>query len=238
MNPVDIAVLVIIGLCVLWGFYRGFVQTLLNLVGGVVSFVVSFLLYPSLSSVLMSNNAIRNFIQSVTDSGSLLGNANMSGWTVSSLSASQIAEAVEKANLPQPLGSMLKTNLANQVFSTVSDGYNTVGSYVNQTVQSVSINVICFILCFILSFIVITIIINFIRSVFRMPVLRTLDGLAGGVMGFGVAVLLCFVLFTLMPLLESVIPVEGFRELVDTSKASGIFSNSGLIVSIMNKKIL
>ena len=149
MNAVDIVVLIIAALCVLWGFYRGFVQTLLNLLGGIVSFVGSFLLYPAMSEALLRNQAISNLISSITDSNSLLGNLDLSSMSVSGLDAGTITSVVERANLPDPIGSLLKTNLANRVFSTVNQGISNVGDYVNQTILTVSMNVVCFIICFI-----------------------------------------------------------------------------------------
>ena len=39
MNIIDIVIIAIIGLCVLFGLYRGFIQSVLNLAGGLLSFV-------------------------------------------------------------------------------------------------------------------------------------------------------------------------------------------------------
>ena len=38
MNIIDVVVIAIIALCVLWGVYRGFIQTVLNLAGGLLAF--------------------------------------------------------------------------------------------------------------------------------------------------------------------------------------------------------
>ena len=92
-----------------------------------------------------------------------------------------------------------------------------VGDYVNQTILSVSINVLCFLLCFVVCFVVATIVVNLLRAVFRYPVLKHLDWLAGGVFGLMLGVVLCFAIFTVLPLLESVgapagIPAAGGPE--------------------------
>ena len=92
-------------------------------------------------------------------------------------------------------------------------------------------------LCFFVCFIVAAILINLLRAVFRFPVLKHLDWLAGGAFGFLVGVLLCYVCFTVLPLMESVIPLENFRTLADQSVLAKTFSDSSLIVSIMNRKL-
>ena len=48
--------------------------------------------------------------------------------------------------------------------------------------------------------------INLIRAVFRFPVLKQLDGLAGGVFGLLRGLLICLALFTLVPLVQTMVP--------------------------------
>ncbi len=237
MNVVDYGIIILIALCILFGCYRGFIQTLLNLGGSLLSFAGSFWLFPKLADALSSNTEIVRLISSYTDSGSLLGDLDLSSRAVDTLSASNITAIVDKANLPDPIGRLLQANLTEKVFSPMGTLATTVGDYVNQTILSVSINVICFIICFLVCYIVLSILINMLRSVFRFPVLKQLDWLAGGVFGFIIGCTLCFIFFTSMPLMQSVIPLEQFQTLVDESALANIFQNGNLIISIMNRKL-
>jgi len=237
LNAIDIIIIAIIGLSTLFGLYRGFIQSVLNLGSGLLSVVGSFWLFPKLSDILSSNTGFTRFISTYTDSGSVLGNLDLSSLAVNALSLQNIQQIVEKANLPEPLGTLLSHNLAQQVFSPLGDLATNVGDYVNQTILSVSINVLCFLLCFAACFIVSAILINLLRAVFRFPVLKHFDWLAGGVFGLLIGVMLCFVVFTLLPLLESVVPLPEFRALVDASSLAQVFENGNLIISIMNRKL-
>lgn len=237
MNVIDYGIIGVIALCVLFGFYRGFIQSLLNLGGCLLSFAGSFWLFPRLSDAISANTEIVRLISSYTDSGSLLGDLDLSSRAVDTLSASNIDAIVSKANLPDPIGRLLQANLSEKVFSPLGNLANTVGDYVNQTILSVSINVLSFIVCFVLCFLVVTILVNLIKSVFRFPLLKQLDWLAGGAFGFVIGCVLCFVIFTAMPLLRSVIPLEQFQTLVAQSTLAPVFQNGGLIVSIMNRKL-
>ena len=237
MNIIDIIVLGVLAICLLFGAYRGFIQSVLNLGAELAAFVGSFLLFPRLADVVSANTEITRFISTYTDSGSLLGDLDLSAQSVSGLSQESVAAIVQRANLPQPLGTLLEHNISEQVFSPLGNLATNVGDYLNQTILSVSINVLCFIACFIVLFIVLSIIVNLLRAVFRYPVLKHLDGLIGAVMGLLLGVLICFVFFTVMPLVESVVPLPEFRALVDQSTLAGIFENGGLVVSIMNRKL-
>ena len=221
----------------LFGLYRGFIQSVLSLGGSLLSIVGSFLLYHHLADIVASNTDITRMISTYTDSQSLLGDLDLSSQAVSGLAGDAITQVVQKANLPTPIDTLLQHNLSAQVFRPLGSLATNVGDYVNQTILSVSINVLCFLLCFVACFIVVHILINLVRAVFRFPVLKHLDWLAGGAFGFLVGVLLCYVCFTVLPLLESVIPIEDFRTLADQSVLAKSFSESGLIVSIMNRKL-
>lgn len=221
----------------LFGLYRGFIQSVLNLAGGLAAFAGSFWLFPKLADVLSTNTEITRIISTYTDSGTLLGDLDLSSLSVSALSQDSIASIVERANLPSPVDTLLEHNLAQQVFSPLGNLATNVGDYVNQTILSVSINVLCFLLCFVICFVVMTILVNVLRAMFRFPVLKHLDWLAGGVFGLLIGVLLCFVIFTVLPLMESVVPLPEFRELVDQSALAQVFENGNLIISIMNRKL-
>ena len=237
MNIIDIVIIAIIGLCVLFGLYRGFIQSVLNLAGGLLSFVGSFWLFPKLSDILSANTSLTRMISTYTDSQSLLGDLDLSSLAVNTLSEGNIATIVERAGLPDSISTLLRHNLSQQVFSPLGSLATTVGDYVNQTVLSVSINVLCFLLCFALCFVATAILTNLLRAVFRFPVLKHFDWLAGGAFGLLTGVMLCFVAFTLLPLLESVIPLPEFRALVDASSLAKVFENGNLIISIMNRKL-
>ena len=107
---IDYGIVGLIALCVLFGFYRGFIQSLLKLGGSLLSFAGSFWLFPKLADAVSANTGIVRLISSYTDSGSLLGDLDLSSRAVNALSATNIQAIVEKANLPDPIAVKLKKN--------------------------------------------------------------------------------------------------------------------------------
>ena len=106
MNVVDIIILIILGIGLLTGLYRGFIHSVLNLGSGLLSFVASFFLYPKLADVVSGNPEIIRMISSFTDSESLLGDLDLSNKLVSALNPQNISAIVEKADLPEPIGTL------------------------------------------------------------------------------------------------------------------------------------
>jgi len=237
LNAIDYGIVALILIFTLFGFYRGFMQSLLNLGGCLLSFAASFWLFPKMSDAISSNTEIVRMLSGYTDSGSVLGDLDLSSLAVNTLSSTNISAIVGKANLPDPIGKLLQANLTEKAFSPLGNLATNVGDYVNQTILSVSINVLSFIVCFVLCFLVVTIVINLLKSVFKFPLLKQLDWLAGGAFGFVIGCVLCFVIFTAMPVLQSLIPLDNFQQLVKESTLAGIFQNGNLVVAIMNRKL-
>lgn len=233
MNAVDYVVLGLMALSVLFGFYRGFISTVLNAGGGLVAFLLSFLVYPHVSSLIQGNQELMNSLLTYTDASTRLGDLELALTNVASLTAEKIAEIVAKVQLPAPLDTLLQVNLEQRVFSGVTQ----VGDYVSQTILIACINIICFLLCFAGIYIVLSIVVNLLKAVFRFPLLKQLDWLAGGVFGFLRGVLICYALFALVPLVLTVVPVDFISTLIDESTLAPIFNNGNLILGIMNGRL-
>ena len=235
MNIVDYVIIGIIGVSVLFGFYRGFISSVLNVGGGLISFGLSFALYPKLAALIQSNEELVRTLMHYTDATSRLGDLELAITNVMQLGQQGIQEVLSKVSLPAPLDTLLKVNLENQVYA--GSGISTVSDYVSQTILQASINIICFLLCFIGLYLLISILGNAIRAVFRLPLLKQLDWLAGGVFGFLRGLLLCLCVFTLAPLVLTVVPVDAISTLLEESTFAPVFSSGNLILSIMNGQI-
>lgn len=232
MNAVDYVILGIIGVSVLFGLYRGFISSVLNVGCGLMSFLLSFVVGPKLATYVQSNEELIRTLLHYTDASSRIGDLETAITNVANLGAQGINSVLNKVQLPAPLDTLLQVNLENQVYAT--SGLSTVSDYVSQTILQASINIICFIVSFLVLYIVLAIVLNLLKAVFRFPVLKQLDGLAGGVFGVLRGLLICLALFTLLPLVQTVLPLDMVTELINQSTLAPIFSNGNLILAIMN----
>ena len=231
MNFVDWIIIGILGISVLFGMYRGFVSSVLNMGGGLCSFFGAFWLYPKLAAFIQQNESLRMTLAHYLEPGSGLDLA-LSESAVADLGASGIQQVLSKVSLPSPLDSILQVNLESSIFANLN--ISTVGEYVNQTILQASINILCFVLCFLAAYVVVSTLFNLIRAVFRFPLLKQLDGLAGGLFGLLRGLLICLVLFTLVPLVQTMVPLEMITEVLDGSVLAPVFMNGNLITAIMN----
>ena len=233
MNPVDWVIIGILGISILFGLYRGFIASVASMGGSLISLGLSFWLSPMVSDFLRNHTSLSNTLMSYADAATRLKDSTLSALKVQGLSAESISSILSRASLPAPLDRLLQNNLEQQVYKTANMPQD-VGHYVTQTIVSALMNVICFVVTFVVLLILFHLIINLLKAVFRFPILKQLNSLAGGAFGLLRGALLCFVLFALMPLLQTVIPVEGLGEMVRTSTLAPLFNSGNLILSIMN----
>lgn len=236
MNIVDYVVLGVLGLSILFGFYRGFVSTVLNSGGCLVSLILSFILYPKAAALIQGNQELVRSLMHYTDASSRLGDLELALTNVATLTQTKIAEIVSKVQLPPPLDTLLQVNLEQQVYG-INSGIDTVADYVSQTILTACINIICFLLCFAVIYIALALAVNMLKAIFRFPVLKQLDWLAGGIFGFLRGVVICYAVFALVPLVQTVVPIDMIAELFDQSTLAPIFNNGNLILGIMNGRL-
>ena len=233
MNIVDIVIIAILGLSVLVGLYRGFISSVASMGSCLISLGLSFWLSPKLAAAIQNNPEILKTLVSYTDAATKIGDQTLASTSVASLTQGTIMDILNKVSLPAPLNTLLQSNLENKVFGVTAD----VGSYVSQTIVGAILNVICFILCFVVLMLVLHFLLNFLKVVFKFPVLKQLNAIAGGALGLLRGVLLCFVAFAVLPLIQTIVPVTGVNDLVTQSALAPLFNSGNLILAIMNGKL-
>lgn len=232
MNIIDIIILVILGVSMIYGVYRGFVHTLLSVACCLLSVLIAFAFGPRLSAIVSNSKGVSSTLATYTDAVARVGDYDLAAANVSQLSDSLINQVLESVSLPQSIQNILRSNLSNQSFA--GTGLSTVNDYVSNTVVAVAINILCFLACFALSYVVLSLLLSLIQHVFRLPLLRQLDWLAGGAFGLMRGALLLYALFLVVPLLSTIIPLDAFNELLSQSALSPIFQSDGLFARVIS----
>ena len=236
MNIVDYVIIGVIAVSVLFGMYRGFIASVLSMGGGLVSFLASFGLYPRLAALIQNNPELQRTLLHYTDASSRIGDLELALTKAASLDQEGISQVLQNVSLPAPLDSILRVNLENLVYGA-SGSAASVADYVSQTILQASINIICFLAGFFGLYLAISLVLNLIRAVFRFPMLRCADVLTGGIFGFLRGLLICLAFFTLVPLVQTMLPLDIINQLIAESQLAPIFMNGNLITAIMNKKL-
>lgn len=235
MNIIDIAILIIMGASIIYGFYRGFVHTILSVACCLISLVVAFAYGPKLAQTVGASQGVSATLATYTDAVTRVGDYSLASTNVDHLSEDVISRVISSVSLPPSIAGILQNNLRSQTFANI--GLNTVNDYVSYTVVAVAINILCFIACFALCYLVLSVIISLIQHVFQLPILKQLDWLAGGAFGMIRGALLLYVLFLVIPILSTIIPLDSFNELLAQSTLAPIFQSDGFFARVIAGKM-
>ncbi len=231
MNIIDILILIVIGVSVIFGMYRGFINGVLSVAALIGAAALAFVLSGELAAWLTGNETLVKTLMYYTDAGSRIGNLELSLLNVSQVTESALAQILQSANLPDAFAAAFENAFVSARTSTAS-ATMTVADLLSQTIVSVSISILSFLICFFVCYIVATFVIHLIAYVFELPVLRHLDALMGGVFGLARGVLLLFILFALLPIVLAIAPVQQVEDLINASRLAPMF-DSQIILSIL-----
>lgn len=207
MNFVDIAILLVLAITVLGGFYRGFVDTACGVGATILAWVIGMLLIPLLSSGIKGNEKLFNMMLYYTEGSEYVAvtDVELTRTPISSISADTLHVVLENADMPRPMDEAVTRNIATEAFS--GSGITTLGDYFNQTIVCVVINIFSLLIVFAAVRILLALVIRGVaygRGDF--PVLQRYDGVIGAGLGLIHGVLLLFVLFLTVPVMLTVLP--------------------------------
>lgn len=235
MNVIDIGIIVILGVSVIYGLYKGFVHTILSLACCLISVVVAFSFGPKLADIISGKEGVSTTLATYTDAIARVGDWDLASTPVAQLTEGAINQVLDSVKLPESIANILKSNLENSAFE--GTGLNTVNDYVSNTVVRVAVNVISFIVCYALCYLVLSMLVNLIHHVFKLPLLKQLDWLAGGAFGLLRGAIIVYVIFLLLPIASTVIPLEQFNILLSESTLAPIFQSNGFFAGVITGKL-
>ncbi len=207
---ITVLILVVIGLCILAAYYRGVIYSAVSIGVTLISFFLALLLIPVVAGPVRESRELY---------GSLLyyfeGYESVSKTSVelihesaSSKSEEEIAEIVDKADLPLPLGDAIEKNIRREAYA--DRDITTIGDYFNQTIVDVVLNILSLLFLFVCIRVLLGFILRLIDYGRRgLPTLKRLDPLFSCGIGFLHGMVLLYICFLIAPILLTVVPRLG-----------------------------
>lgn len=210
MNYIDIAVVIFLGYSSFLGYKRGFIKTLFDTLGVIVSFFISRKFYYIVENFLLDNTKM--FVK-------------VHGFLDNKLSESLMTTFEESAHIPAEL----KNVLSNIVNTGNLQGMDSFSVFVDN-ISIILIRSISFVLTFLVVYAILLIISYLINVVFKLPFLN----LANRIFGAGTGIIKGFIILYIIFALCS--PPIGF--LGDSSLARNVLNSESGKVFYDNNIIL
>lgn len=229
----DLVPIFLIVACAIFGAYRGFLVTSCKVATYVIAWVLAFLLYPVLASIMGSNANVQGMINFTEGSAHIshempIDTANRK---IDALSTEDVEEVLGKSNLVYPYPKLIKKAISKKSFSKY--GIETLGDYMDYAVANSSLNIICFTVLFALFRAILGFIVNLREYKRPLPVLRKNDSWVGAAAGALNGCLLCGLLFAIIPIMLAVLNTSVFTEMVASSKLVSMLYKSSFILMLV-----
>lgn len=233
MNAIDIAILAVIGISVIYGFYHGFVRTVASVAAALVSIGAAFLLGPRVAAYFIGNTGVTGVLSTYTDAVVRVKDLVLASTNVAGISQATVQSVLASVSLPKPLADVLQQNLLSQAFAGTN--VTTVGGYVSNTIIASAAQVLCYLLCFVAAYLLCTVIISVVQHVIEVPILKQLDWLAGGAFGLIRGVVFVYLLLLLVPLISTIVPVDVISTHIADSRLAHLFASDGFFIRVISQ---
>ena len=213
---VTVAIAVILGLCVLAGYYRGVLYSSLSIGLTILSYLLALVLIPVVATPVRSNETLYGTLIYYFEGYEYVSETSveMIHYPATSLSEELLDEVVDNADMPTPFDRAIKKNIRQEAYA--DRGITTLGDYFNQTIVDVVLNM----LSLLFLFVCIRVLFGFILRMIDygrhgLPTLQRLDALYSCGIGFLHGVVLLYICFMLVPIVLVIVPKLG-RMVTDT----------------------
>jgi uncharacterized membrane protein required for colicin V production len=235
LNILDLAVYGILLVSIAAGFYKGLIATAANTAGAFASLFIAGWLYGGIAlRVKLAGKLIPTLLY-YSETSSMIGSVETARTGVSGMTQARLDSLFQNVRLPAPIGSWYTHNVLGAVYA--GDGISTLGDYLSRTVAEAAVSIACFLAVFFIAYIALSLAVNLLHYIVKFPQLKYVDGVLGGAVGLLRGVLLAFVLFLLMPLALSMLPVQQVKGLVASSHTAGFFYQYDLLFGFIRSYI-
>ena len=207
---VTAAILIILGICILAGYYRGVIYSALSIGLTLLSFFLALLLIPAVATPVRQSEKLYGSLLYYFEGYEYVSETSveMIHTPAALLSEELLDEVIDNADMPIPFDRAVKKNIRNEAYAP--KGITTLGDYFNQTIVDVVLNMLSLLSLFVCIRILLGFILRMIDYGRRgLPALKRLDPLYSCGIGFLHGVTLLYIFFMLIPILLVIVPKLG-----------------------------
>jgi hypothetical protein len=212
---ITILILVVLGLCILAGYYRGVIYSAVSIGLTFLSFFLALLLIPVIAAPVRQSKALYNSLLYYFEGYEFVSRTSVEliHDPVSSIDGETLSEVIENADLPLPLDGAVSKNIRTEAYKAAK--ITTLGDYFNQTIVDVVLNILSLLFLFVVFRVLFGFILRMIDYGRRgLPTLKRFDPLFSCGIGFLHGVTMLYIFFLIAPIILTIVPKLG-QMLVD-----------------------
>lgn len=227
MNWLTFIIILLFAVCFYGGMKRGLIKTVFSIGFLAAGILLSMVISPYISQCLQNNNSI---YQSVYDS--VKKNINLDG-NITTLK--QENSMIDELPLPKEIRKLVKENNNTEVYQAL--GVKNFKKYIYKYITNMIINGISYVGVYLIAAILLYVLSEALDIIARLPVLKEINQLAGGVVGLLQALLLFWIFCTVLAVFSNFQWAQNLYGMMNESVIlSALYDTNFLLGIITNLK--
>lgn len=223
MSYLDYAFIGIILISGLIALNRGLILTVFSFCSLIVSIVLSYLFYPTISNFLMNNTGLFDTIKL-----KIMNSLELENVAQSVVDRQGQIEMINGLQVPPILKNMLISNNNPEVYNLLEAGG--IAEYIGGLLATVVINAISFIILFIGISIVLKIFAGVLDLITKLPVIHQLNKMGGLILGSMLGILIVWIVCVGMSVIIGVQGDSELLQIIDSSPVVSFFYENNLLI--------
>lgn len=225
MNIIDIVILVILGVNVLVGYFRGFIKTIFGLISMVLTIFLTYTFHPKVLELVKETAVRENLASKIREI------FDFSGLVEHSLGKEAQTDFIANLNIPQMMKDYLIENNNAEVFRLMD--VSSFEEYISNSITDAVLSVIVFIALFALISLGLTILVSVLDILSRLPILKQVNRIFGAITGGIIGIILTWILVIVVSVFASVNNTYELATVMDTSVLVNIFTQYNPFTAIL-----
>ncbi len=185
---IDIIVLVILGICAIYGYCKGLLRMLLTIAASVLTIAVAIVVSPYVNNFIKENTDVYPKMEESIQ----IQLENYTNQYLESVETTQQGNFIESLGLPKEIESMILENNTAEYYA--EQGISSFAQYISKIITNVVVNTAIFVICYIVLFIAIKVVFIVVKVVDYLPFIKEANRLGGTFLCLAEALLVIWVL--------------------------------------------
>lgn len=223
MNWLAFIIILLFVLCFVMGMKKGLIKTVYSVAVLIIGLLLAAILNPLVSSFLHDNNSIyQSVYEAVEKNISLEGKIK---------TLQQENNAIDELPLPEMLRKKLKENNNAEVYEAMA--VKTFKNYIYKYITNIILNGISYIGVYILVMIILYILSETLDLISKLPVLKELNQLAGGIAGLLQGLLIFWIFCTILAVFSNTLWAQKLYGMINESAILSVLYNGNFLLRII-----
>lgn len=231
MNLIDLFIILFLAFGVIKAIHKGFLNTFFGCAAVIAAILLSLITYPILSSVLNSQESVRNGLVLYVEGSDKLDSVESQHLEVETTPKEELISIIDNASFPAPYSGLIKNNVLSKSFSKY--GTTTLGEYIDKTLSCAFLNTVCFLLLFFIYYFIMRFVINILDHRKNFYVLKKHEAIFAGASGLLLYSLLISVAFLSVSIGLMMANVAQLTQYVSSSLLGSLYYKLNIFVYLI-----